>query len=226
MARNDRDGARQVARVLIVDDHPVVREGLLAQIQGQPDLEVCGEAEDVAGALALVETARPDVAVIDISLRTGNGIDLIKRIKARHASVRTLVWSMHPESLFAERALRAGALGYVHKGRATREIIEAIRSVLAGKVFLSAELSGELLRRLVGQGARKVDRPGVETLSDRELEAFELMGQGLSTQQVAERMHLSPKTVETYRARIKEKLGLNNFAEVIQRATQWMLEKA
>jgi DNA-binding NarL/FixJ family response regulator len=225
MARSQRPGAGRAARILIVDDHPVVREGLAAQILAQPDLEVCGEAEDAAGALALVESTRPHVAVIDISLKTGNGIDLIKRIAARHASVRTLVWSMYPESLYAERALRAGAMGYVHKGRATREIIEAIRSVLAGKVFLSAELSGELLRRLVGGGANRLDRSPVAALSDRELEAFELMGQGLSTQQVARRMHVSPKTVETYRARIKEKLGLSNFAEVIRRATQWVLEK-
>jgi DNA-binding NarL/FixJ family response regulator len=226
MARNQRHGTGQGVRVLIVDDHPVVREGLAAQILAQPDLEVCGEAEDAAGALALVETAHPHVAVIDICLKTGNGIDLIKRIAARHGSVRTLVWSMYPESLYAERALRAGAMGYVHKGRATREIIEAIRSVLAGKVFLSAELSGELLHRLVGGGAKKLERSPVEALSDRELEAFELMGQGLSTRQVAHRMHVSPKTVETYRARIKEKLGLSNFAEVIQRAAQWVLGKA
>ena len=166
------------------------------------------------------------MAVIDISLRTGNGIDLIKRIKAQsrlRADPRLV--DVSGESLCRTGAA-PGALGYVHKGRATREIIEAIRSVLAGKVFLSTELSGELLRRLVGQDARKVARPGVEALSDRELEAFELMGQGLSTQQVAERMHVSPKTVETYRGRIKGKLGLSGFAEVIQRAAQWVLEKA
>jgi DNA-binding NarL/FixJ family response regulator len=226
MARNQRHGAGRAARVLIVDDHPVVREGLTAQILAQPDLEVCGEAEDAAGALALVESARPHVGVIDISLKTGNGIDLIKRITARHASVRTLGWSMYPDNLYAERALRAGAMGYVHKGRATREIIEAIRSVLAGKVFLSEELSGEPLHRLVGGGSKKLDRSPVEALSDRELEAFELMGQGLSTRQVAKHMHVSSKTVETYRARIKEKLGLSNFSEVIQRAAQWVLEKA
>jgi DNA-binding NarL/FixJ family response regulator len=209
-----------------VDDHPVVREGLAAQILGQPDLEVCGEAEDVAGALALLDTARPDVAIVDLSLKTGNGIDLIKRIKAHGDSVRIVVWSMYPKALYAERALRAGAMGYVHKGRATREIIEAIRSVLAGRVFLSAELSGQLLGRLVGGAGKKVDRSAVEALSDREMEAFELMGQGLTTQQIAERMHVSPKTVETYRARIKDKLGLSNITEVIQRAVLWVAENA
>jgi DNA-binding NarL/FixJ family response regulator len=212
------------ARVLIVDDHPVVREGLSVQIRGHPDLEVCGEAEDLAGALALVEKARPDVAIIDISLKTGNGIDLIKRIKARGDPVRIVVWSMYPEGLYAERALRAGAMGYVHKGRATREIIDAIRAVLAGKVFLSDELTGQLLGRLVGGTGKAFGRSAVEALSDRELEAFQLMGQGLSTQQIAARMHVSPKTVETYRARIKEKLDLGSMAEVIRCAAQWALE--
>jgi DNA-binding NarL/FixJ family response regulator len=226
MAKNHPNSTGTVARILIVDDHPVVREGLAVQILAQPDLEVCGEAEDVAGALALAETARPDVAVIDISLKTGSGIDLIKRLQARDASIRLLVWSMHPEGLYAERALRAGALGYVHKGRATRDILAAIRSVLAGKVFLSEELSAKLLGRLVGGAARAVERPAVEGLSDRELEAFGLMGQGLATPQIAERMHVSPKTVETYRARIKEKLGLSTATQVVQRATQWLLENA
>ena len=218
--------AAKATRILIVDDHPVVREGLAVQILAQPDLEVCGEAEDVAGALALAETARPDVAVIDISLKTGSGIDLIKRLQARDASIRLLVWSMHPEGLYAERALRAGALGYVHKGRATRDILAAIRSVLAGKVFLSEEVSGKLLGRLVGAAGIQSERSGIENLSDRELEAFELIGHGLTTPQVAERMHVSPKTVETYRARIKEKLSLASINEVIHRATQWVVENA
>jgi DNA-binding NarL/FixJ family response regulator len=226
MASGPPKAPRRAARVLIVDDHPVVREGLSVQILGQPDLEVCGEAEDVAGALALLETARPDVAIVDISLKTGNGIDLIKRIAARGASVRVVVWSMYPEALYAERALRAGAMAYVHKGRATREIVEAVRSVLAGRVFLSPELSERFLGRLVGGAARAADGSPVEALSDRELEAFELMGQGLTTQQVAERMHVSPKTVETYRARIKDKLGQGNITEVIQRAVLWVAERA
>jgi DNA-binding NarL/FixJ family response regulator len=224
VAKTDAGGPGRPARILIVDDHPVVREGLSVQLLGQPGLEVCGEAEDVAGALALLETARPDVAVVDISLKTGNGIDLIKRIRARDDAVRILVWSMHPEALHAERALRAGAMGYVHKGRATREIVEAIRRVLAGKVFVSDELSGQLLGRLVGGAARPVARSAVESLSDRELEVFGLLGQGLATRQIAARMHVSPKTVETYRARIKDKLGLGNLTELIQCATRWVME--
>ncbi len=214
----------RTARVLIVDDHPVVREGLTAKLSTQPDLEVCGEAEDIAGALALIESARPDVCVVDISLKSGDGIDLIKRIKARDESARVVVWSMHQENLYAERALRAGALAYVHKGKATREILQAIRSALAGKVYLGEDASARLLGRLVGAGGKLSERGPIETLSDRELEAFRLMGQGLVTEQVAEAMHVSPKTVETYRARIKEKLGVSNITELIQRAAQWVLE--
>ena len=130
---NDDNVAKGPARVLIVDDHPVVRDGLTAELATEPDLEVCGEAEDVAGALEQIRSARPDVAIIDISLKNGNGVDLIKRLRARNDPVRILVWSMYPEDLYAERALRAGAQGYVHKGRATREILDALRAVLAGK---------------------------------------------------------------------------------------------
>jgi DNA-binding NarL/FixJ family response regulator len=212
-------------RILVVDDHPVVREGLAVRIQTQPDLIVCGEAEDVAGALAQLGAVRPEVAIVDLALKTGNGIELIKRLKARDPALRIIVCSMYDESLYAERALRAGAMGYVHKGRATREILEAIRSVQDGKVFLSAELSSEVLGRLIGRTRRKSAYPAIETLSDRELETFELIGQGLTTDRVAERMNVSPKTVETYRSRIKEKLGLSSFTEVVQRAVQWMVER-
>jgi DNA-binding NarL/FixJ family response regulator len=221
---NETTRTPKVARVLIVDDHPVVREGLAAKLSTQPDLEVCGEAEDVAGALALVESARPDVYVVDISLKSGDGIDLIKRLKARDELARVVVWSMHQENLYAERALRAGALAYVHKGKATREILLAIRSALAGKVYLGEDTASWLLGRLVGAGGKTPVRGPIESLSDRELESFRLMGQGLTTEQVAEAMHVSTKTVETYRARIKEKLGLSNITELIQRAAQWVME--
>lgn len=210
------------AKVLIVDDHPVAREGLSLHIELQPDLEVCGEADDMASALTLVETAHPDLAVIDLSLKSGNGIDLVKRLKSRQPTLAMLVWSMHDDPLYAERALTAGALGYVHKGHATREIIDAIRSVLAGQIFISGNLSREVLARMTGRKARSDDRGAIERLSDRELEAFGLMGQGLTTLQIAARMCLSSKTVETYRIRIKEKLGLASFSEVIRRAVQWV----
>jgi len=224
VAKTERKAAKPKALVLIVDDHPVVRDGLAAQLATVDDLEVCGAAEDVASALALIESRRPDVAIIDISLKSGNGIDLIKRIRAHNTTVRLLVWSMYPETLYAERALRAGAQGYVHKGRATREILDALRAVLAGKVYLSGDEADRLLQRLVG--GQPVERSPIENLSDRELEAFELIGQGQTTEQIAEKMRVSPKTVETYRARIKEKLALNNITELVQRAAQWVLGNA
>src|SRR6516162_8776059 len=168
------------ARVLIVDDHPAVREALALRISRQPDLEVCGEAADTNDALRLVGEILPDAAVVDVSLKTGNGIDLIKRIRDRNERVRILVWSMHSESLYAERALRAGALGYINKGHATDRIVEAIRRVLEGKVYLS--------------------------------------------EAIAERLHLSVKTVETYRDRIRQKLDLSDGTRLSHYATQWVLE--
>ncbi len=215
--------------MLIVDDHPAVREGLAIRISRHPDLTVCGEASDVAEALQLVASARPDVAIIDIALKTGNGIDLIKRIKAHNPGVHLLVLSMYNETLYAERALRAGALGYINKGSDTDKVIEAIRRVRDGKVYLSEPMAQEILSRVVGGGGDA--RPGgvegspVDGLSDRELEVFELIGQGMSTHQIAEKMRLSPKTVETYRSRIKEKLNVRYGTELMQRAVQWVIEK-
>lgn len=223
MAKPNSKPAAPRIKILVVDDHPVVRDGLSALLATEPDLEVCGEAEDLAGALSLLKTSRPDVAIVDVSLKSGNGIDLVKRIRAHDDTMRVVVWSMYPEELYAERALRAGAQGYVHKGRSTREILTALRVVLDGKVYLSGEQADRLLRRLVG-GSKDTARAPVECLSDRELEAFELMGQGRTTEQIAEAMHISPKTVETFRARIKEKLELDNITELIQRATEWVVK--
>jgi DNA-binding NarL/FixJ family response regulator len=210
------------ARVLIVDDHPAVREALALRIGRQPDLEVCGEAADVGEALRLLTDARPDVAVVDITLKSGDGIDLIKRIKDRDAHVRILVWSMHGESLYAERALRAGALGYVNKDRATDTIVEAVRRVRDGKVWLSEAMAERLLRRAVGGGG--VTRTPLDALADRELEVFRLIGRGVKTAEIADRLHLSVKTVETYRDRIRQKLGLADGTRLAHYATQWALE--
>lgn len=211
------------AKVLIVDDHPAVRDGLAMCIDAQPDMKVCGQAADVAEALRLATSEAPDAAVVDISLKCGNGIDLVKRLKGRAHSVRVLVCSMHDESLFADRALRAGALGYITKQQATEQIIEALRRVLAGKMYLSPEMSEQLLRRAVGGTDVALARDPLASLSDREMELFQLLGQGLSTQEIAKRMRISAKTAETYRARIKEKLGLGNGAELLHRAMQWMM---
>ena len=213
------------ARIFVVDDHPIVREGLAAQIANDPGLELCGDAEDVAEAMTRIAACRPDVVIVDIALKTGNGIDLVKRLKAHDNAVRVLVWSMHPENLYAERALRAGALGYIHKGKAAGQILQAIRAVLAGKVYLSEEMSGKIVSRVFGDDGKQVGRSPVEALTDRELEAFELLGSGQTTQQIAKYMHVSPKTVETYRARIKEKLQLKNGTELIQHAVQWVVGK-
>jgi DNA-binding NarL/FixJ family response regulator len=224
-AMADRAGrtAHRAGRVLIVDDHPVVREGLGIWIGRQPDLEVCGEASSVAEALALVDATDPDVAVIDISLGDGDGLDLIRRICGRGARVRILVWSTHPESLYAERALHAGALGYINKREATGQIIEAIRLVLAGQVCVSRSLADRLLRRRIS-GRASGEISSAEFLTDRELEVFRLIGGGLTTAEVASRMNRSVSTIETYRQRIKKKLGLRNAVELIRAATQWMLE--
>ena len=216
--------AERVARILIVDDHPIVREGLAMRIAHQPGLEVCGEAADIGDAIKQVISLAPDLVIIDIALKSGNGIDLIKRIKAHTSSVRMLVWSMYNEALYAERALRAGAMGYITKELATDKIIEAIQRVLDGKIFLSEGLADDLLNRVVGNMGEVGEFSAVNTLSDRELEVFQLLGQGLDTHDVAARMRVSPKTVGTYRARIKEKLRLSSGTALMRCTVQWAVE--
>ena len=219
-----RNRTKKRARVLIVDDHPAVREALGLRIDRQADLEVCGETDDASEALRLVAETRRDVAVVDISLKTGNGIELIKRIKDRKHDVRMLVWSMHNESLYAERALRAGALGYINKDQATGQIIEAIRQVLAGKVYLSPRMAEQLLHRAVGAGRAALDGSPVDGLSNRELEVFRLIGQGVRTAEIAARLHLSVGTIWTYRDRIRQKLDLSDGVKLVHFATQWVLD--
>jgi DNA-binding NarL/FixJ family response regulator len=217
-------GKLAVRRIFVVDDHPMIREGLAAQVANEPSLEVCGEAEDIVEAVAGIAECRPDLVIVDISLKSGNGIDLVKRLKARNPALVILVWSMYPESLYAERALRAGARGYVNKGKSARQIMEAILTVLEGRTYLSREMSEKLLGRVIAHSTGK-SGTWVDKLTDRELEAFELLGQGLTTVQIGASMHISHKTVETYRARIKEKLGLTNAVELVQHAVQWVMEK-
>ncbi|HLW64665.1 MAG TPA: response regulator transcription factor [Gemmataceae bacterium] len=214
--------ARKRARILIVDDHPAVREALSQRIDRQKDLEVCGEAADIGEALRQLAENPPDVAVVDISLKTGSGLDLIKRIKDRSEQIRILVWSMHSESLYAERALRAGALGYINKDQATDKIVEAIRRVLSGKLYLSDSMSERILQRTIGG---QPTRSPLEALADRELEVFRLIGQGVKTADIAERLHLSVKTIETYRDRIRHKLDLRDGAALAQAAAQWTMDE-
>jgi DNA-binding NarL/FixJ family response regulator len=219
-----RGKAKKRARVLIVDDHPAMREALAFRIGRQADMEVCGEAADMGEALRLLADTQPDVAVIDISLKIGNGIDLIKRIRDRNDAVRILVWSAYGESLYAERALRAGALGYINKEQATGKIVEAIQRVLAGKVWLSETMAEKILHRSVGATQDGGTRSPLDALADRELEVFLLIGQGVKTAAIAERLHLSVKTVETYRDRIRQKLDLSDGTKLVHYATQWVLE--
>jgi DNA-binding NarL/FixJ family response regulator len=212
------------ARVLIVDDHPAVREALGMRISASPDLDVCGEASNLADALKLVEETRPDLAVIDVSLAGGDGLDLIKRIKARGLDVKMLVWSMHSETLFAQRALRAGAAGYISKEQATSQIVEAIRTVLAGKIHLSPAMTEMLLRRAASPGGEGLGRSPVDLLSDREIEVLRLIGQGQKTVAIAQKLSLSVKTVETYRDRIRHKLSLTDGNNLLLYAMQWVRE--
>ena len=212
------------AKVLIVDDHPAVREALAFRISRLPDLEVCGEATDQSEAMQLVAEKDPDIAVIDISLKKGSGIDLIKRIKANSQKVRMLVWSMHGENLYAERALRAGAMGYITKEQAMGQMIQAIRQVMGGKVYLSPLMTEKLLHRTVGGRESALRCSSVETLSDRELEVFRLIGQGIKTSDIAAQLHLSYGSIWTYRDRIREKLDLRDGTELVHYATQWVLD--
>lgn len=215
---------KALVKILVIDDHPAVREALAARIAQSSDLKVCGEAEDEAEALRLIAETSPDIIITDISLKTGDGIDLIKRIKARDTHARILVWSMHSENLYAERALRAGAAGYITKEQATQQIIEAIRHVLAGKVYLSPAMNEKLLRRAFD--GKSLDQSPIETVTDRELEVFRLIGQGVKTQQIAERLHISIKTVETHRDRVKKKLDLKDGTELIRHAILWVTENS
>ncbi|HMP00876.1 MAG TPA: response regulator transcription factor [Gemmatales bacterium] len=208
------------ARLIIIDDHPAVREALALRIARHSDMKLVGEADGYNTALRLISTTHPDVAIVDIGLKEGNGLDLIKRLRDRGETLRVLVWSMYNESLYAERALRAGAQGYITKQQATEDIIGAVREVLAGRVYLSPDMTQQLLGRSVG--TRSGPALPEECLSDRELEVYRLMGQGLSARSIAERMRLSPKTVETYRERIKEKLGLATTPELLRHAIRWV----
>jgi DNA-binding NarL/FixJ family response regulator len=215
-------GAQQV-RVLIVDDHPLVRRGLAETIAAESDMAVCGEAADGSEALRLVEAAHPHVMIIDLSLKTGHGIDLIEQIKARDDQIKMIVSSMHDESLFAERVLRAGAVGYLNKQEPTERIIESIRQVMRGEIALSPRMANRLLHSVVG--GEPLTQDPIHTLSNRELEVFDMIGQGMSTKQIASKLHLSHKTIETHREKIKTKLNLGNANELSHRAVQWVLEK-
>jgi DNA-binding NarL/FixJ family response regulator len=211
-------------RVFLVDDHPLVREWLANLIDHQPDLTVCGQAESAEAALSSIGAARPNVAVVDLSLGGRSGLELIRDLKQSHPGVAVLVLSMHGEDLYAERAMRAGARGYIMKREATKKVIQAIRRIQQGKIYLSDRLTAALAEKLV-TGAAAASRSPVTELSDRELEVFRLLGQGRATREIAETLHLSAKTVQAYYARIKEKLGLSSSSGLMREAIRWEEEK-
>ncbi len=211
-------------RILIVDDHALLREGLKELINGEPQLEVCGEAAGESEAMELVCETKPELVIVDVALGEGDGIELIKRIKSHDSSIRMIVCSMYADSLYAERALRAGALGYVNKQAAADTILAAIAEVLGGGIFVSGQMAQRLLHNATGKGSTLCKSP-VEMLSDRELQVFSLIGQGLATGQIAKQLHLSARTVETYRERLKAKLNLKHAAELNRDAAQfWLLQ--
>jgi len=210
----------QKQKVFLVDDHPLVREWLTTLINQQPDLVVCGETESAPRALQAIAQSKPDVAIIDISLEDSSGIELIKTLKQVQPGVLVLVLSMHDESLYAERALRAGARGYVMKRETTKKVIEAIRRVLEGKLYVSSAVTEAITARSISGKTAESPHP-VDQLSDRELEVFQMLGQGLGTREIAETLRVSIKTVQAYCARMKEKMSLGSGTELLREAIRW-----
>lgn len=213
-------------KILVVDDHPIVREGMTLLINREPDLMVCADAEESTSALEAIETLRPDLAIVDISLPGRDGLELLKMIRAKDSQMPVLILSMHGETTYAERALRAGANGYIMKQEATDKVLIAIRRLLNREVYVSEQIANRMLRHLVG-AQENDERSPLDGLSDRELEVFRRMGEGQATRQIAEELHLSVKTIETHQARLKEKLSLRSSRELVQYAIECVLaEKA
>lgn len=211
---------KRKTKILIVDDHPIVREGLQTILSQEQDLEVCGQAEDAVGALRAIEAGNPDIAVIDISLKNSDGIDLTKTIKAKYPALSVIILSVHDESIYAERVLLAGAKGYLMKEVASENIVTAIRTVLRGEIYVSGAIAKKFMH-IIAQDQAGLFKTSVDRLSDRELETFRLIGEGLSVSKIAKQLHLSVKTIETYRSRIKEKLGLADASQLLQFSIHW-----
>jgi DNA-binding NarL/FixJ family response regulator len=208
------------SKVFVVDDHPIVRQGLALLINRESDLTVSGEAEDAQTAMQAVVAARPDIMVVDISLNGPDGLDLLKEIRMRYPDLPVLILSMHDESIYAERALRAGAQGYIMKQEATEKVLVALRRILSHEIYVSERIANRMLQRYIGSRSTG-GPPSIADLTDRELEVFRLIGEGHSTRQIAEELHISVKTVESYQAHIKEKLSLRTARELVQHAIQW-----
>lgn len=216
---------KKKARILLVDDHPVLRRGVAELINGESNLEVCGEAASLGEACNEVARSKPDLVIVDIALEGNDGVEVTKEICHRWPTLPVLGYSMHDEDLYAERIIRAGAKGYVMKKADPETLLEAIGQVLKGKVYLSEHMSDRLIGKLVGAGSSSAPTLApVEQLSDRELEVFQLIGQGVSTAQIAEQLCLSVKTIETYREHIKRKLNLQTGPELVRRAVEWSVK--
>ena len=209
-------------KVFVVDDHPIVREGLTLLINREVDLTVCGVAEEMHSALRTIEALKPDILIVDISLNGPDGLDLLKSIRTRDPGLPVLILSMHDEAIYAERALRAGANGYIMKQEATERVLVALRRILNREIYVSDRVANKMLRQYVGASS-PTQRSPVDELSDRELEVLRLIGEGQSTRQIAESLHISVKTVESYQGHLKEKLGLKNSRELLQYAIQFTL---
>ena len=209
-------------RIYIVDDHPLVRQGLSQVINNETDMEICGEAEDAPQAMKGVGPANPDVIIVDISLRGNNGLELIKNLKAIHENIRILVFSMHDESIYAQRALRAGAKAFVMKKESPTKVVEAIRRIITGEIYVSPSVADQVLHQIVNGPNNATSTSPIDRLTDRELEVVQLIGRGLSSREVAESLNLSVKTIESHRAHVKEKLSLRNATELVQFSVQWV----
>jgi DNA-binding NarL/FixJ family response regulator len=220
----NQSSATMKSRVLVVDDHPIVRQGLTLLINRESDLTVCGEAEDAHTAMQSLTSTRPDILVVDISLNGPDGLDLLKNVRSRHPELPVLILSMHDESIYAERALRAGAQGYIMKQEATEKVLVALRRILSREIYVSERIANRMLHRYIGNPS--ASKPSsIADLSDRELEVFRLIGEGHSTRQIAEELHISVKTVESYQSHIKEKLSLRSARELVQHAIQWSISQ-
>lgn len=208
-------------RLVLIDDHPIVRKGLRELLGDDFSFAICGEADNAQEALAVIRESHPDCAIVDVSLEGGNGISLIKRIKSMYPDLPCLVFSMHDETLYAERALKAGASGYVMKQTDPDNMIQALHKILDGDIYLSEKMSRLLVHKLIS-GKGSASGAGVDNLSDRELEIFQLFGRGLTSRQISEQLCISIKTTESHRARIKEKMQFSNSAELVQYAIKWV----
>lgn len=206
--------------VFVVDDHPIVRQGLTLLINQEADLAVCGEAEEMHSALSAIPAAKPDILIVDISLNGPDGLELLKHIRLTSPRLPVLILSMHDESIYAERALRAGANGYIMKQEATEKVLVAVRRILSGEIYVSDRVANNMLQHYV-RGADPTHHSEISELTDRELEVFRLIGEGHGTRQIAEALHLSVKTVESYQAHIKDKLSLRSARELVQHAVEW-----